>query len=295
MAEERNNLDDPAGDDIRLTSDRTDGDSPAEIKERIEETKSQMGETIDAIQDKLSLQNISEQVSEQVNNAVETAKDALYDATVGKARTIMKDIGEDITNSTAFKTVKNNPLPFILIGVGAGMLAYQGMSQKPRTDMRRYRTGRRLEAGESYRESESGSLSNSVTDTVSKAATGAYDKVAGAVSTAYSGAGDVVHNAYDRVGELGHTARETYDSYIEDNPLALGAVALAMGAAVGMAIPSTSYEGELFGSARQKLMDQAGDTATALIDRTKEVVTEAGQSIADQAGSRSDQSTSRPN
>ena len=38
--------------------------------------------------------------------------------------------------------------------------------------------------------------------------------------------------------------------YLEDNPLALGALAVAVGAAVGFAIPSTRYEGQLMGEAR---------------------------------------------
>ena len=54
-------------------------DETEQIKARIEETRSQMGETIDAIQDRLSFANISEQVSETVSNAIETAKDTAYD------------------------------------------------------------------------------------------------------------------------------------------------------------------------------------------------------------------------
>src|SRR5690349_2004050 len=50
------------------------------IREQIVETRQQMGETIDAIQEKLSFSNISEQVkeqvSEQINNVVDTAKEA---------------------------------------------------------------------------------------------------------------------------------------------------------------------------------------------------------------------------
>src|SRR3954447_16446311 len=65
------------------TSERSDMDLAGEddlpveaeqIKGKIEETRNQMGETIDAIQDKLSFSNISEQVTEHVNNAVESAK-----------------------------------------------------------------------------------------------------------------------------------------------------------------------------------------------------------------------------
>jgi len=71
-------------DSYELSSDETPEETE-QLKAQIEQTRSQMGETIDAIQDRLSVANISEQVSERVNNAIETAKDTAYDATIGKA------------------------------------------------------------------------------------------------------------------------------------------------------------------------------------------------------------------
>src|SRR5687768_16735750 len=96
-----------------------------QIKAEIEETRNQMGETIDAIQERLSFANISEQVSETVNNAIESAKDTAYDATIGKAVNFMKNVGDGVGNSNAFQTVRRNPVPFALLGIGAGLLAYQ--------------------------------------------------------------------------------------------------------------------------------------------------------------------------
>jgi len=76
------------GDSDGLELSEITDDQPEEteqIKAQIEETRSQLGETIDAIQEKLSLSNMSEQVSEQVTNVIESAKDTAYDATIGKA------------------------------------------------------------------------------------------------------------------------------------------------------------------------------------------------------------------
>src|SRR5687768_2919864 len=100
-----------------------------QIRARIEETRNQMGETIDAIQERLSFANISEQVSETVNNAIETAKDTAYDATIGKAVNFMKNVGDGVTHSDAFRTVRKNPLPLALIGAGVGLLAYQSFAK----------------------------------------------------------------------------------------------------------------------------------------------------------------------
>ena len=77
------------------------GEAPEDteqIKAQIEATRNQMGETIDAIQERLSFSNISEQVSETVNNAIESAKDTAYDATIGKAVNFMKNVGDGVSH-----------------------------------------------------------------------------------------------------------------------------------------------------------------------------------------------------
>ena len=253
------------------------------IKGQIEETRSQMGETIDAIQDRLSFSNLSEQVSDHVNNAVETAKEAVYDATIGKAADIMKNISDEILNTSIVRTAKNNPLPFILIGAGAGLLAYQTYAGKGKGGSRRHEFGRQRPLEIDADRSKIGA----VTDTVTAAAGTAYDKVSGAVDSAYSGVGDAAGQAYNKAGELGTAAKEKYDYYVEENPLAVGAVALALGAAVGFAIPATRYEGNLMGQARQDLMSKVQTTASDLLDKTKQAGADAVAAVTEKAHSSS--------
>jgi len=275
----------------------SDDDTPAEaeqIKDQIEETRSQMGETIDAIQDKLSFSNLSDQVSEHVSNAVETAKVAVYDATIGKAANMMKNLSNDLSNSTVIRTAKNNPLPFILIGVGAGILAYQGYTGKLSyaRDRRRYLKGPREHdmaarssmTGTTGMTGTSGETLGGVKDTVSTTASNALNKVSGAVDTAYSSAGEMVNKAYDKAGEVGTAAQDMYGRYIEENPLAVGAVALGLGAAIGLALPSTRYEGKMLGEAREQFLEKAQDTASHLLDKTKQVVTEANRNLTQLTG-----------
>lgn len=286
-------------------------DQPEEteqIKSQIEETRSQLSETIDAIQEKLSLSNVSEQVSEQVSNVIESAKNSAYEATIGKAVHFMKNFGSDISESRVFTTVKSNPLPFALIGLGAGLLAYQsyGSGKRPIRGLGKFRGGsygtgysggRNLEdhaASESAGRDESltsrayGTASDSAGSAysaVTGAAGTAYDSVSGAVGSAYSGAGEIASRAYKSAGEIGGKAQEQYEYYIEENPLAVGAVAMALGAAVGFAIPSTHYEGRLLGETRQNLMDKAQNAAGDLIDQAKRVAGEAGKTIKEETKS----------
>jgi ElaB/YqjD/DUF883 family membrane-anchored ribosome-binding protein len=251
----------------------TDDDTPAEAEQimgQIEETRSQMGETIDEIQDRLSFSNLSEQVSEHVTNAVETAKDAVYEATIGKAAGLMKNV----SNTTVVRTVRNNPFPFVLIGLGAGLLAYQGYTGKLGMRSRRRTYGYENaedRTGQQWADTAQGKLQE-VSDKVSNAAGTAMNKVSNAMDTAYTGATEMVNKAYTRTGELGTQAYDMYDRYLDENPLAVGAVAVALGAAVGLAIPSTRYEGELLGETRNQFLEKAESAASNFLDRAKDAV-----------------------
>lgn len=257
------------------------------IRAQIEETRAGMGETIDAIQERLSLANISEQVSEQVNNALETAKDTVYEATVGKVVDFMKNTGREISSSSLVTTAKENPLPFVLIGLGAGLLAYQGFSRRVKGPGRqpnqpRQLTGEMAEKGNSVVRTAQGGI-RMVRDTVSNAAGSAIHGVTRAAENTYSGAGDLAHRAVETAGDLGHKAQETYHHYLEEKPWAIAAVAAVAGAAIGMAIPATRYEGELMGEARLNLMNKMQDSANELIDNAKNAANEAGKAIKEEA------------
>jgi ElaB/YqjD/DUF883 family membrane-anchored ribosome-binding protein len=290
--------------DIREFGVRFEDEPPdtEQIKARIEETRNQMGETIDAIQERLSVANISEQVSETVSSAIETAKDTAYDATVGKAVNFMKNVGDGVSHSAAFRTVKKNPFPLALIGLGAGMLAYQSFGRTSssrkgngrasgggffagadgRTDDRSTFDSAKRTIGNATRRAYDGiaDKANTAIEGVSNVAGTAYESVTGGVSNAYSEAGGLATRAYDRVGEYGTLAHEKYDEYLEEHPLALGALALAVGAAVGFAIPTTQFEDKLMGDAREHLVQRAQDAADSLIDRAKHA---ADHTIKDEA------------
>ncbi len=298
--------------DYEAADERMNGaEAPEEtehIKAQIEETRSQMGETIDAIQERLSFANVSEQVSEQFSNAIESAKDTIYDATLGKVVYFMKNLSDDISDTKFIRTVQSNPFPVVLIGLGAGLLAYQSFGKSKKRPIRGlgrfesegsitdHKASDRSRAG-SYTGSTAdglrdtaGSAYSSVSDaagtaysSVTDAAGSAYENVSGKVAEAYSGAGDALNRAYESAGEYGLKAQQKYEYYIEENPLAVGAVAAALGAAVALAFPSTRYEGQLMGEARQNLVDKAQNAAGDLVEKAKHVAGEAGQTIKDEA------------
>jgi len=299
MAEEGNELGaqtayDGEGSDssvgLEATGDRVSGaaagtdtdtatEDTGEIRGQIEATRQQMGETIDAIQERLSVANISEQVSEQVNHAVESAKAAVYQATIGKAADLLQDVGEKMSRSNVLKTAQSNPIPLALIGIGTAWLIVR--SRSGNTGSRN--GGRTRSQARGLTSAGDSGQGKGVKSSISGAAGSAYEGVSSSVGSVYRTAGDTAGQVYNKMGDLGSTARDQYTHYMEESPLAVGAVALALGAAVGFSLPSTRYEGELMGSTREQLLTKAQDTASELIERTKETVRDAASSATEQA------------
>jgi hypothetical protein len=68
-----------------------------------------------------------------------------------------------------------------------------------------------------------------------------------------------------------------------ENPLAAGAVALALGAGLALAIPETPQENRLMGDARDQLVDRAQQTAQQLGQKVQAVAGEAVDSAKEEA------------
>jgi len=98
----------------------TPADDPEQIRMQIEQTRDEMSETIDAIQERLSPRNL-----------VEQAKDSVREATVGKVKEMAHNVSDtasgmaDTTMEAAgdlAERVKDNPWPAVLLGLGAAWL-----------------------------------------------------------------------------------------------------------------------------------------------------------------------------
>lgn len=301
-------------------------EEPEEILEEIEKTRSSMSETIDAIQEKLSFANISEQVkenvSEQISSAVETAKDAVYVATIKKAENFMHTVTKGLNELTdsagdagtmVVETAKRNPVPFALIGLGVGLLLFQ--NNKRQTVKRNFRyendaarssgrgrggatmfsqAGKTVGgalgtakdtvgdvAGSAY-EGVSSAASTAV-DGVSNAASSAYGGVASVASSAYQGASSLVSSTGQQATQVARKVQTQYSETLEENPLAIGAVALALGAVVGLAIPVTEYENQWMGETKDNLVSQVEGVAREAIGRVQEVAGEVTKQVKDQA------------
>lgn len=132
-----------------------------------------------------------------------------------------------------------------------------------------------------------GKAGGAVSDYTGKAVD-AVGEYAGKVSETVS---DYAGSAYEQVGNLGAkakdyagSAQDQYEHYMDENPLAVGAVAIALGAAVGMAFPSTRYENKLMGETREQLMQKAQDTAREAIGKVQEAAGNVTETVKQVAG-----------
>jgi vacuolar-type H+-ATPase subunit H len=323
-------------------------DDTADIRQDIEQTRAEMSGTIDVIQHRLDPETLSEQAKdtasdittqakeaarEVVDHALAEAREAVQDATVhvktavreatiGKVETMVRT-ANDMTNEARYSmmdTIKQNPFPAVLAGIGIGWLYINSRSAAARGNgSREYRSTiygqpSRYSDYPPYPSRWSGQDRNPVgqamdrvqetTGSLADRAGSAMDQVgetAGNVSgqvrqtagnfasqvgdTAGSVASQVGDTAGNFANQVGGTAsdlagqaqyqvyrlEDRFQQTLHSNPLAVGAAALVLGAAVGLALPSTRKEDELMGEARDTALDRVQSAAQETMEKAGQV------------------------
>jgi ElaB/YqjD/DUF883 family membrane-anchored ribosome-binding protein len=75
--------------------------------------------------------------------------------------------------------------------------------------------------------------------------------------------------------------RRNFDQAMDSNPLAVGALALAAGALIGLAVPSTEVENRWMGEQRDELLDEAKEQVQEGLEKVKSVANEAKKAVED--------------
>jgi hypothetical protein len=246
-------------------SEHYDNRSPEEIQRDIERTRAEMGATIETIRQKMS-------PGELLDQAID----------------YFKHSGPSQFTSNLGETVKNNPVPVTLIGLGIGWLMVAGSRDN--------------------HPSRTGATASHARDSVGVAASGAVDKAGQMVQGAreHTGAarermGEMAHSAQERMGEasarLGEVAqsmryqvrsqsaqvRDTFTYLRDEQPLILGVLGFALGAALGAGLPPTRQEDELMGEMRDEAMHRAREVGAEQLDKVKHVASAATEAATEQA------------
>lgn len=270
--------------------------SADEIRADIERTRERLGGTVEALGAHLNPSLLKQRV-----------KDGVREATIGRAKTMARNAKDKAAESGRglIGTLRDNPIPAAMIAGGIGWLLFSkrrehgtddiaewdyhgsvgatpGVSTvayeeeaidysrqipaSPRDESgvasRARAAGERVASGARHAGETFVSGARAAGDTVVSGARTAGDKIA-------SGTSQVGHAIADKARAGGQRVGETF----EQNPMVLGAVAAAVGLAIGMTLPATERESRLMGSKRDELVDKARDT----ISETKDKVRQAAE------------------
>jgi hypothetical protein len=148
--------------------------------------------------------------------------------------------------------VQDNPLPIALIGIGVAWLA----------------VGEKLPARRWQTEALAGQEGESLKDKVGGAVESAQEKVA-AVGDRMRHAGERATEATHRIGERAAAAGSQLKQMVDERPLFLGLAGLAIGAALGGALPPTESEDALLGQPRDELLQRGAEKASEGVEAAR--------------------------
>ncbi|MEX2617636.1 MAG: DUF3618 domain-containing protein [Alphaproteobacteria bacterium] len=279
--------------------------SSAQLEREVDQQRAHVSSTVDALQAKISVKGIA-------NGIID----------------VISEHGGDISRNLG-ETVKRNPLPLLLTGIGLAWLIAgtnrQGNSRDfvSRDDTRPLSrvtpamesrptaygaaTGDTFGDGNSPRFADSSRGENSgddsgesLRDKTSDVASATAETVKGkarsmkeTVGEAGDHAAQTASKVADKVSETTLKARNGFEKTMDENPLVLGALALAAGAAIAGALPRTQGEDALLGHHSDRLKDQAQSMAREQVEKTKAVgekVAAEARVVADEALEKLDES-----
>lgn len=196
---------------------------------------------------------------------------------------------------------RKNPISAALIGMGVLWLFTGGRTAERVGDLVRGAgfdripdaAGNALDAARSTLRSGSeaigsgvssvGSGVSSATDTLRDAGAAGLNRVARAGSEVAGAAYGYAQNIPDAGGALFGTARDNLSELFRAQPLALGAVGLAIGAGIAAALPATELEAKYFGEASDDFKEQAADYASEQVSRATTIAEEVVTAVSDEA------------
>jgi hypothetical protein len=158
----------------------------------------------------------------------------------------LRDHGSDFL-AEAGETVRRNPVPVLLTAAGLVWLTTSIVKSR----------------------SASGHSETWTEDTSRKATRRATEKVSNSVEAVKDGTKGVMHEVQDRMQGAG----STFVSLVQEQPVALGALALAAGALLGAALPITPYENRLVGPIHDRTMARAKELGQREYENIREAVT----------------------
>lgn len=255
-----------------------EGRRTREIRAEIEQTREDMSETIDAIQEKLRPGNIVAEAKDRVKSATTERVKQMADTaseTAQQAYEQTRQVAGDLVEGA-----RSNAVPVAMIGIGVAWLLVERFRQNRSADYRRWRStssgSPEYYGSDDYYRSTAVPLYGSRHEDEGAD----YGDVRSGVRSAASGLSETAADLRQRTVQTTRRARNQFQRLLHENPLMVGAAAVVVGAAVGMALPETERENEWLGETRDNVVDKAQDVARNAATRAQEAVGEAAGEVA---------------
>lgn len=210
----------------------TDKRSAADIERDGEQIRANLDHTLDEIQRKFSS-------GELLDRSVEFIRDT--------GSELLREAGE---------TVRRNPVPVLLTAAGLIWLT---------ASVVRSRSGDSYSNTDYSRDDDSDSAAHGRVSNAARQVRSKAREVRGRMTNRLSGPLQTVQNRTQQ-------ARSRLDDLVQEQPLALGALALAVGALIGAALPRTRYEDKWVGPVHDRTVARAKEVGQREYDNLREAV-----------------------
>ena len=192
-----------------------------------------------------TIEAIQERISPQ--HLRDQALEAVREVTHGAAADVAQNARDTAATagSAALDVLREHPIPVALAGLGAGWL----LTHRPTPAQ----TGQKV--------------------------TEVREQIGGPVGQAVNRVQDATQQVGSQAATQANRAGGLLQQALSDNPLAVGAAALVLGAVVGLVVPQTQQEHHLMGPARDRLVARAQDTAQEVAERVQTTAQETVQKM----------------
>jgi ElaB/YqjD/DUF883 family membrane-anchored ribosome-binding protein len=250
----------------RVDSSDYPSHSSQQARASIAQTRADMNQTVDAIRQRLD-SDVKQFTLQLTDTTMKTAQDFA---------------------SKTVQAIEKNPLPLLLLGVGAGWLAYTAMTSSSRSQSQ----SQSSEPGNDHAQGllckvsqDAKALAQRVGQTADRwgnAALASAERIAPntthevehlaneALSATRSAASNLSRRgeqAYEKASHLAHEASQQSRSAIHDHPMAFAGGAFLVGLGVGLIIPMTRREIRTLGPALENTAHRLVDAGRHTIER----------------------------
>lgn len=239
--------------------------NPEDLERQADAIRADMDRTLNALERKLSPEQL-----------------------LDRPLSFLKEHGGEL-RQTLGATMRNNPVPIVLTLAGITWLvaASYNKRQPPGQDLQsrfaHSSVGQKLQARASRARERLHSATESARERFrSTQESGEFDELQssdeeyGQTGGARERLSSKLSSTRETARTRAHQAQDRLYSMLDEQPLVLGALAVAIGAIIGTAVPSTHYENRMLGRARERAMTKAQELGEQRYEELRETLQSSG-------------------